>query len=142
MGLFSKFLGAPKKAGDDAYLLFGMLLMCAADGDFQEQEMLTVQAFCSTLPEFRGKDLRGLLQQAGKQFRSHKSLDAAVQSLSAIESPAVRRKLFVLAADLALSSGDVDEGEEQLLKGMQGVLGIDQVLAEKVFEVLALKYVQ
>ena len=27
MGLFSKFLGAPKKAGDDAYLLFGMLLM-------------------------------------------------------------------------------------------------------------------
>ena len=82
------------------------------------------------------------MQQANQQLKAHKTIEAALKVLDGIESPAVRRKLFVLAADLALSSGDVDEGEEKLLKAMQQVLGVDDVLAEKVFEVLALKYVQ
>jgi len=63
-----------------------------------------------------------------------------VQALKDISSEAVRRKAFVLAADIALASGDVDETEEELLEAMQRVLGIDDAMAQKIIEVLALKY--
>ncbi|HVK75583.1 MAG TPA: hypothetical protein VM734_19770 [Kofleriaceae bacterium] len=39
-----------------------------------------------------------------------------------------------------MSSGDVDESEEELLEAMQRILGIDDALAQKSIEVLALKY--
>jgi tellurite resistance protein len=46
----------------------------------------------------------------------------------------------VLCADIALSSGDVDDKEDALLEKLQGVLGVDQSTAAKVIEVLSLKY--
>ena len=64
----------------------------------------------------------------------------AVQELQAIQSPAIRRKAFVLAADLALASGDIDAREEQLLIGMQRALGIDDQTAHNIVGVLAMKY--
>jgi hypothetical protein len=39
-----------------------------------------------------------------------------------------------------LSSGDVDEKEDALLEQLQQVLGIDAGTAQKVIEVLSLKY--
>ena len=52
----------------------------------------------------------------------------------------MRKKAFVLAADIALSSGDVDESEEELLEAMQRVLNIDDQLASTIVQILALKY--
>ena len=46
----------------------------------------------------------------------------------------------VLAVDIAMASGDVDENEEELLEAMQRVMNIDEDLAQKIVEVLALKY--
>lgn len=141
MGLLSNlFGGASKKAGDDILLLTGMIAMCAIDGDFQESEQITVAGFVSTLPEFRGKDIRSLMKQAGQQLKAAGSLSGLMTKLAAIESPAVRAKLFVLAADLAMSSGDIDEGEEKLLAEMQKALQVDDATAKKVVEVLSIKY--
>lgn len=141
MGLLSNLFGASnKKAGDDILLLTGMIAMCAIDGDFQEEEQIAVASFVATLPEFRGKDIRGLMKQAGAQLKAAGSLPGLMTKLAGIESPAVRTKLFVLAADLAMSSGDIDAGEEKLLGEMQKALKVDEVTAKKVVEVLALKY--
>lgn len=141
MGLLSNlFGGSSKKAGDDILLLTGMIAMCAIDGDFQEQEQIAVAGFVSTLPEFRGKDIRALMKQAAQQLKAAGSLPGLMAKLAAIESPAVRTKLFVLAADLAMSSGDIDEGEEKLLGEMQKALQVDDATAKKVVEVLSLKY--
>lgn len=141
MGLLSNlFGGSNKKAGDDVLLLTGMIAMCAIDGDFQEEEQIAVAGFVSTLPEFRGKDIRGLMKQATQQLKAAGSLPGLMTKLTAIESPAVRSKLFVLAADLAMSSGDIDEGEEKLLGEMQKALKVDDATAKKVVEVLSLKY--
>ena len=63
-----------------------------------------------------------------------------MNALAEISSEGVRKKTFVLAADIALSSGDVDEAEEELLEAMQRILQIDDALANKIVEVLALKY--
>ena len=141
MGLLSNlFGGSSKKAGDDVLLLTGMIAMCAIDGEFQEEEQIAVAAFVSTLPEFRGKDIRGLMKQAGQQLKAAGSAAGLMTKLAAIDSPAVRCKLFVLAADLAMSSGDIDAGEEKLLGDMQKALQVDDATAKKVVEVLALKY--
>jgi hypothetical protein len=39
-----------------------------------------------------------------------------------------------------MSSGEVDEAEEELLEAMQRVLGIDDNLASTIVQVLAIKY--
>lgn len=141
MGLLSNlFGGSSKKAGDDVLLLAGMIAMCSIDGSFQEEEQISVAGFVSTLPEFRGKDIRGLMRLAAQQLKAAGSAAGLMSKLASIESPAVRSKLFVLASDLAMSSGDIDDAEEKLLADMQKALQVDDATAKKVVEVLALKY--
>ena len=68
------------------------------------------------------------------------NLKESVKGVAEIQSDAVRKKLFVLAADIAMSSGDVDESEDAMLEAFQRLLGIDDALATKIIEVLSLKY--
>jgi tellurite resistance protein len=101
---------------------------------------MTVSGFAATLPEFKGKDFNKVAEEAIKAIRRHKSLDEAVAALGELSTPALKVKCFVLCADIALSSGDVDDKEDALLEKLQGVLGVDQSTAAKVIEVLSLKY--
>jgi tellurite resistance protein len=141
MGLLSKMFGStPRKPADDQLLVYGMLLMIAADGEIQQEELATLNGFLMTLPEFRGKNLNDVFRGAQQILRGKKSIDEAVAALDGIENPAVKKKLYVLAADLAMSSGDIDEQEEKLLEQMRGILGVDAAQAERIVEVLALKY--
>ena len=53
MGLLSRLTGKivpQKKAADDALLVHGMMLMCGADGSFDQEEVDTVNAYFSQLP--------------------------------------------------------------------------------------------
>jgi uncharacterized tellurite resistance protein B-like protein len=143
MGILSKLAAgvAPqKKAGDDVLLFHGMMLMAGADGTIEEKEQDTLRAFFFTLPEFAGKSFDQMLEQGHKLIHKYGGLQESIKSLGEITSPAVRKKLFVLATDLALSSGDIDETEEKLLESMQRLLAIDDALASKIIEVLSLKY--
>jgi hypothetical protein len=58
MGLLSKLTGKvtpQKKPADDALLLHAMLLMCGADGNFDDQEIPTVEAYFNAHPRVRGQ---------------------------------------------------------------------------------------
>ena len=143
MGLLGKLLGnsvPQKKATDDVLLLHGMLLMCGADGNVEAKELFTLQNFYNTLPEFEGKDFKTLLNEANKVVAKYGNLKESVKALGEIQSDAVKKKLFILSADIAMSSGDVDEQEDKLLEQMQRILGVDDTLAQKALEILALKY--
>jgi uncharacterized tellurite resistance protein B-like protein len=143
MGLLSRLTGAvtpTKKASDDVLLLHGMLLMAGADGTIEQGEIETVEAYFATLPEFQGKDFGDLYNEAVKVLRKFPSVKDSVKALGEITSPVIRKKLYVLAADIAMSSGDVDEQEDELLETMQRLLDVDDALATKVLEVLAVKY--
>jgi tellurite resistance protein len=142
MGLLGKFLGGSpaKKPTDDILLLHAMMLMSTVDGYLEGSEVATLEAFINTLPEFKEADFDAQMAAARKLGSKYKSSKEAVGALSEISSEAVRKKTFVLAADIALSSGDVDEAEEELLEAMQRVLQIDDALASRIVEVLALKY--
>jgi tellurite resistance protein len=148
MGLLGKFLGnAPAKAPtDDVLLLHSIMCMAAADGIIEDAEDEMIRNYANTLPEFR--DLDG--QEFGKCFEqcakiAHKynrDMKSSLQVLGEIKNDAIRKKAFVLAVDIAMSSGDVDESEEEMLEAMQRILRIDDSLAKSIIEVIALKYVK
>ena len=143
MGLLSRLTGAKppeKKAADDALLVHGMMLMASADGVFEDTEITTLESFFNTLPEFQERDFDQIFTEAKKVAARYKSTQEAVKALGDIQSPAIRRKCFLLAADIAMSSGDVDDTEDQLLEAMQRVLNIDDTTAQKTLEVLSWKY--
>jgi tellurite resistance protein len=148
MGLLSKFRSAApaKKPTDDVLLMHSIICMCAADGVIEDAEHEMIRNFANTLPEFRdmsadefGKCIEGSRKIAMAYNRDMKS---SLQALAEIQSEAVRKKTFVLAIDVALSSGDIDEAEEEMLEAMQRILRIDEQLARNAVEVISLKYLK
>jgi len=145
MGLLSRMTKAvtpAKKPTDDALLLHGMMCMAGADGGFDEAETETLRGFFFSLPEFEGKDFDDVLAAAHKILAKYKSVPESVKALGDLSSQTLKNKMFVLAADIAMSSGDVDESEDEMLESMQRVLNIDDSTAGKVLEVLSMKYAQ
>ena len=146
MGLLGNVFGnqPQKKASDDVLLLLSMMLMTEIDDMVEDTECMTFQTFANTLPEFRdveGGNWDRLVTQAQKIMNKYEGREIeAVRELREISNPAIRRKAFVLAADLALASGDIDEREEQLLMNMQRELGIDDQTANMIVNVLGFKY--
>jgi tellurite resistance protein len=145
MGLLSRLTAnvmPAKKPADEVLLFHGMLLMAGADGALEEEEKSTVSAMFDTLPEFAGKDFGEMLAQANKVVARYGNLKESVKALAEIQSPKIQMKCFVLAADIAMSSGDVDESEDKLLETMQRMFNISDENAGKVLEVLSWKYAQ
>jgi uncharacterized tellurite resistance protein B-like protein len=143
MSLVNKLLSANKvvrKSGDEVLLMLGVLLMQTADGAIEPSEMSLLESFVATLPEFRGKELGWLVDQAGKVAQQYPSFRKAVEALTGIESEATKRKCFILAVDMAFASGEIYEVEEQLLEDLQRVLAVPDDLVRQVLEVFAIKY--
>ena len=143
MGLLSKLTGKvtpQKKPADDALLLRAMLLMCGADGNFDDQELPQVEGYFNALPEFEGKEFSVVYGEAAKVLKRYSNLKDSVKALSDLSNQTVKNKCYLLAADIAMSSGDVDEAEDAMLDAMQRVLQVEDSLATKILEVLTLKY--
>ncbi len=143
MGLLSKLtrkVTPSRRPGDDTLLLHAMLLMCCADGAVDTHELPLVEAFFATLPEFAGKSFDSVYRDATALCRHYATPRESVRALAGLSSPAERNKCYLLAADIAMSSGDVDEAEDAMLEAMQQVLQVDDATATKILEVLAIKY--
>jgi len=146
MGLLDRFLGStPAKAPtDDVLLLHSIFCMAAADGSIADSEDELIRAYANTLPEFRdmdGNEFDKAMEASIKIAHNYnRDMKASLVVLGEIKSEAVRKKAFVLAVDIAMSSGDVDESEEEMLEAMQRILKIDDALANRILEVISLKY--
>lgn len=143
MGLLSRLTGmasSTKKPTDDVLLAHAMLLMAGADGSIDDEEIAVVRGFAATLPEFRDRDFGQVIAEAQKMVRKYNSLAESVNALSELSTPAVRIKAYLLAADIALASGDVDEAEDELLTTMQRLLAVDDQTAQTIIWVLQRKY--
>ena len=145
MGLLSKFMGQPaKKATDDVLLLHSIICMCAADGVVEDAEHEMIRNYANTLPEFRdmdGQEFHNCLEGSARiAHKYNKDMKSSLQVLNEIQSDAVRRKAYVLAVDVAMSSGDVDESEEEMLEAMQRILKIDDNFARQAIEIISIKY--
>ena len=148
MGLLSKFMGGTpaKKPTDDVLLLHAIICMCAADGTIDDAEHEMIRNYANTLPEFRdmdGQQFSNCIQASAKIAQKYnRDMKSSLQALSEIQSDAVRKKTFILAVDVAMSSGDVDPAEEEMLEAMQRILRIDDDLARRAIEIVSMKYIK
>lgn len=146
MGLLDKFRGPPtnKEASDDVLLLHAILCMAGADGVIEDSEDEMIRNFANVLPEFRemdGDDWEKAMNAAKKVWiRYDRNVKSSLQALNEIKSDAVRKKAFVLAVDMAMSSGEIEDEEEEMLEAMQRILRIDDQLAHNIIEIIGLKY--
>jgi tellurite resistance protein len=139
--------GAPaKKPTDDVLLLHSIICMCAADGIIEDAEHEMIRNYANTLPEFRdmdADDFHKCLEGSRKNAqRFNRDMKSSLQVLSEISSDMVRKKAFVLAVDVAMSSGEIDESEEEMLEAMQRLLRIDDDLASRAVEIVSYKYLK
>ncbi len=143
MGLLAD-LKVPEVSGarddDRVLLLHGMMLIIGADGKVEDVEWDLLKSYWYTLPDFKGQIFDEVLEQANQIIARYDDLDASVAALEAIESETLRRKLFVLAADLALCTGAPGAAEDARLGAMQRALRVSDEQARGVLELLALKY--
>jgi tellurite resistance protein len=143
MGLLSRLTGKvmpQKKAADDVLLLHTMMLMSGADGVFDMEEKAGLNAYFEQLPEFKGKDFAALFEDAVKVVRRYPNLKDSVKAIAELSTTALKTKAFLIAADIALSSGEIDEAEDQMLEAMQRTLAVDDATASKIIDVLSIKY--
>ena len=145
MGLLSRLAGmAPAKAPtDDVLLIHAMFAMAGADGNFDDEEVAVIIAAANALPEFKDtteQEFQGLVGEAKKLLRKYENPQASVAALGQLSTPRLKQKAFLLAAEIALASGDVDEDEDAMLESMQRVLGLDDATAQTIVNVLAIKY--
>jgi uncharacterized tellurite resistance protein B-like protein len=142
MGLLSRLTGmtSTKQPNDEVLLVHTMLLMAGADGVIEDEEIATVEAFATTLSEFKDKNFGQLVEDARKMMRKYPSIKESVAAISQFTTPALKHKAFVLAVDIAMASGDVDETEDALLETMQRLLEIDDRSSETIIWVLHQKY--
>lgn len=123
---------------DTVLLLHGMMLM----SDFKDDEMSPVfDAFVETIPELRQANIADLKERVAELRLSHPSKEDWVKALSGISSDIVKQKTLILAIDIAMASGGMVEPEEdELLDQVRQALGIDLATAEKIVDVLGVKY--
>lgn len=139
MGFFDSLKKKVLKVDDQQLLLEAMLCVAFADGDDQYEETNLVRAFANTLPELKNADAYEVYEKAEKAVKLHGALNR-VKELGNLTSEALKHKAFLLAMDIALSSGEIDEGEEAVLAAMAEVMKIPPALSEQIANVLMIKY--
>ena len=139
MGFFDSLKKKPLKVDDQQLLLEAMLCVAFADGDDQYEETQLVRAFAATLPEFKNADAYEVYEKAEKSVKLHGALNR-VKELGALTSEPLKQKAFLLAMDIALSSGEIDDGEEAVLGAMAETLRIQPADADRIASVLMIKY--
>lgn len=123
---------------DTVLLLHGMMLM----SDFKDDEMSPVfDAYVETIPELRQANILELKEKVAELRLTRPSKEEWVKVLSEISSDIVKQKTLILAIDIAMASGGmVEPGEDELLEQVREALGIDLATAEKIVDVLGVKY--
>ena len=139
MGLFDKLKKKALRVEDETLIVEAMLCVAMADGDDQWEETNLVRAFMETLPELKDKDTYEVYEAAEKNVKLHGAL-GRVKELKNLATDALKQKAYLLAVDIALSSGDIDDGEEAVLGAMQETLGLDDEWCANVANVLMIKY--
>jgi hypothetical protein len=127
-------IGTPK---DTVLLMHGMMLMT----DYKDETSPVFDAFVETIPEFRQGNVDEIKQQVARLRLERPSKDKWVEALSEISSDVVKQKTLICALDIAMASGGmVDPGEDELLDQVRTALGLDLAFAEKIVDVLSIKY--
>jgi tellurite resistance protein len=139
MGFFDSLKKKVLRVDDQQLLLEAMICVAFADGDDQYEEISLVMAFAQTLPELKNADAYEVFEKAKKNVKLHGAM-ARAKELANLSTDNLKQKAFLLAMDIALSSGEVDEGEEAVLATMAEAMKIPTEVSDRIAQVLSIKY--
>ena len=143
MGLFDKVLGSSTidKLTEAEGMAGIALCAIAADGQITEEEAAGLGTTLSRMQLYRNMNTRQVNDIFGKVVKVVRQ--TGVDALLSMSAQALRADLkptaFAVAADLIMSDGHVDGKEKQYLEQIQKTLGVNDDLALKVVEVIAIK---
>ncbi|MEW6281570.1 MAG: tellurite resistance TerB family protein [Candidatus Eremiobacterota bacterium] len=118
-----------------------MLAAVAADGVITEEEVMGFQSAVNRMSMFRKQNqqdfskmmnkLLGIVKREGPEALMSMAVGSVPENYKATA--------FALCADLVTGDGDVDPAEEKLLEGMYKALSLDEAMAVRILEVMAVK---
>lgn len=131
MGLMSMLVAPHPLGGAEDYeaLAHTAQTMATIDGSLDATEQALLEVLWKTVPQLKGRPQpthlgrRQLLELAGT-----------------VESDALRKQCFVIAVEVALASGHVNESEDQFIDLLQKALRVELAFAREAIEVIACKY--
>jgi len=133
MGLLLELTTTPTGTPDDAGPLRDLLsAVSSVDGSVDARELTVIGAMYHCLPQ-----LMGTADSPRPPIANRKKV---VESLRSVAEPRLRRQLWVVAVEVALSSDGAHQAEDEYLQEVQKALGIDDRFARATIEVLAAKY--
>ncbi|HET6405167.1 MAG TPA: tellurite resistance TerB family protein [Candidatus Thermoplasmatota archaeon] len=142
MGLFDKVLGGSTDKLSEAEGMAGIALAAiASDGMITEEEAAGLGTTLSRMKLYSGmsnRDINKVFEKLIKLARSE-----GVDKLLDLSSVAIRAELkqtaFAVAADLLMADGHVAPEEKKFLEKIQRSLAVDDEVALKIVEVVAIK---
>jgi hypothetical protein len=134
MGMLKELTSTTNRGhSDEATPLRGILsVMGTIDGKLDPAERAAISALFRTIPQLR---------DAGEPTEPPRANRAQLlEELARIPDERLRRQCFVLAVEVALSSGGANDSEDQYVDRLRSALKIDEAFARSTIEVLAYKY--
>ena len=142
MGLFDKVIGSSTDKLNEAEGVAGIALCAvAADGVITEEEAAGLGTSLSRMNLFSkmsNRDVNKIFEKLIKVVRSQ-----GVEQLMTLSAEAVTKELrptaFAIATDLLMADGNVAPEEKRFLEKIQKSLDVNDDLAVKIVEVIAIK---
>lgn len=143
MGLFDKVLGTSTidKLNEAEGMAGIALCAIAADGQITEEEAAGLGTTLSRMQLFGGMNNRQVNDIFNKLVKvvRNQGVDALLQMSTAALRAELKPTAFAVAADLIMSDGHVAGAEKTFLERIQKSLSVDDALALKIVEVIAIK---
>ena len=129
-----------KGSGDDALLFHAMYVMATVDGQTSEAEFGVLKGVLSTLPDFATSKIDALVSASIAIAKKHGGNLESVAALTEISDKFLRLRAYMLAAEIAYASGDINPAEELLLSSMERLLSLEHNETSQILWCLSIKY--
>jgi tellurite resistance protein len=107
-------------------------VMGTIDGKLDPSERAVIAALFHTLPQLKDMEPSSVPPKVNRA--------QLLEELQQLSEPRLRRQCFVVAVEVALASGGVNDSEDQYVERLRSALRIDDAFARQTIEVLAHKY--
>ncbi|MES2484611.1 MAG: TerB family tellurite resistance protein [Bacteroidota bacterium] len=144
MGLFDKFLKKPETSSftyspSEHEGWIGILMACmAADGDMDPFEIDVMAKAVALKTTFTGVDFGALLTKV-MDAKNKLGAMGLVEACSKVVKETDKATLFTMAVEIVLADGSIDTEEEMVVNAVAKELNIDEVIAEKIIEVMLIR---
>ncbi|MBI5542812.1 MAG: tellurite resistance TerB family protein [Deltaproteobacteria bacterium] len=129
-----------KPVREDVLVFHAMYLMSVIDGSANTPELHVVEGLLTTLPEFADTSVDALVAASRGLVTEHGGLLESLAALTALKGKGIRRKCYLLCAEVAYASGSVSSLEARLLSSMAKLLKLPAADTKMILKVLGMKY--